>query len=68
MEDFLQGDATLMGRYQLRFEVIGSRSAHNSLQDELDKAKWDWLVKEIKRLMEQSDYQSLDLTWSESSL
>ena len=54
-----------MGWYAVGIEVHGRRSAHNSLQDELDKIKWAYLRQRILELTVRDDYESLDLVVSD---
>ena len=50
-----------MGYYRKQIRITGVRSAHNSMQDRLDDAKWNYLADRIRRLIEQDDYESLQL-------
>jgi len=51
-----------VGLYEVKIVIRGTRSAHNSLQDKLDTAKWEYIAEEIKRLLERDDYESLNIT------
>ena len=50
-----------MGWHEKRITLVGVRSAHNSLQDRLDQAKWEYLADQIQRLLDRNreDFESL---------
>jgi hypothetical protein len=51
-----------MGWYEIRATITGHRSAHNSINDELDKVRMEWFLAEVRRLAERESYKPLNLT------
>lgn len=47
----------VMGRQQVRLEVVASVSRHNDPRDEMDDAQWDELRERVEALAE--EYSSL---------
>lgn len=43
-----------MGYYPREIRVSGHRSAHNSIRDKTDQAKWEWLGDQIRALVERN--------------
>lgn len=48
-----------MGWYEIRASLVGKRSAHNSINDELDKVRMEWFIKEVRSLAESERYAPL---------
>lgn len=44
-----------MGYYAVEIRLSGSRSAHNSAQDEIDKAAWNLLAWRIRQIVTEED-------------
>jgi hypothetical protein len=51
----------LMGWHQVSASIVGKRSAHNSINDELDSIRMEWFIKEVRGLAQRSEYQPLDI-------
>jgi hypothetical protein len=56
-----------MGFYAMGFEVTGKRSAHNSINDYLDQARWEWLHSRVLALVDSPEFERLDITVGEIS-
>jgi hypothetical protein len=50
-----------MGWYEIKSTIIGRRSAHNSINDDLDRVRMEWFVKDVRALAEKPQYKPLDL-------
>ena len=57
-----------MGWTQVRIEIVGRRSSHNSPEDEFDRAKWAYLGEKIKELVKQPEFKSLSIEMIDSEL
>ena len=38
-----------MGWYQIKAVIVGHRSAHNSINDDLDKVRMEWFIKDVRQ-------------------
>jgi len=51
-----------MGWSQVTATIYGRRSAHNSINDDLDRVRMEWFIKELRELTNKPQYLSLDIT------
>jgi hypothetical protein len=52
-----------MGYYAVSIQVTGTRSAHNSAQDQIDKAAWNLLAWRIRQIVtEDPTFEKLGIT------
>jgi len=54
-----------MGWYERKIILTGVRSAHNSINDDLDIVKWEYLAKRIQEMIDRPEYESLKITLQE---
>jgi hypothetical protein len=52
----------MMGWYERKIILTGVRSAHNSINDQLDEVRWKYLAGEIQRIIDQPQYEALNIT------